>query len=84
MTKPNPVAWTSWRELTGARYYDTPGWEMHAKPHGEKDIPLYTECPERDWVELSKEECWDIMMAYRDKPFRLVIAVQDKLRERNK
>ena len=37
-----PVAWTSWRELAGARHYRTPGWEMYADKHNPDDVALYT------------------------------------------
>lgn len=37
-----PVAWTSWRELAGARHYGTSGWVMHAHKRSDEDIPLYT------------------------------------------
>ena len=40
-----PVAWTSWRELAGARHYRTPGWEMYADKRNPDDVALYTSPP---------------------------------------
>ena len=48
-----PVAWTSWRELAGARHYRTPGWEMYADKRNPDDVALYTSPPaQRTWVGL--------------------------------
>ncbi len=40
-----PVAWTNWRELAGARHYRTPGWEMYADKRNPDDVALYTTPP---------------------------------------
>lgn len=40
-----PVAWTNWRELAGARHYRTPGWEMYADKRNPDDVALYTSPP---------------------------------------
>ena len=40
-----PVAWTNWRELVGARHYRTPGWEMYADKRNPDDVALYTSPP---------------------------------------
>jgi hypothetical protein len=37
-----PVAWTNWRELAGARHYRTPGWEMYADKRNPDDVAIYT------------------------------------------
>jgi hypothetical protein len=37
-----PVAWTNWRELVGARYHRTPGWEMYADKRNPDDVAIYT------------------------------------------
>lgn len=36
-----------------------------------------------EWVELTKEECFELCTALKDKPFSLLVAVQEKLREKN-
>jgi len=38
---------------------------------------------ERQWADLSKEECWDIFVAHKNKPFSILVAVQAKLKEKN-
>ena len=40
-----PVAWTNWRELAGAKHYQTPGWEMYADKRNPDDVALYTTPP---------------------------------------
>lgn len=40
-----PVAWTNWRELAGARHYRTPGWEMYADKRNPDDVALYITPP---------------------------------------
>lgn len=40
-----PVAWTNWRELVGARHYRTPGWEMYADKRNPDDVAIYTSPP---------------------------------------
>lgn len=39
--------------------------------------------PKREWQGLTKEECFELCVTYRDKPFSLLAAVQDKLKEKN-
>jgi hypothetical protein len=39
--------------------------------------------PKREWVELTKEEMFELFKKYRDKPFSLVLATHDKLKEKN-
>lgn len=46
-------------------------------------IPLYTAPPKKEWVELTKEECFELCVKYKDEPFSLLVAVRDKIREKN-
>ncbi len=39
--------------------------------------------PKREWVGLTKEECFELCVKHKDEPFSLVIAVQDKLKDKN-
>ena len=50
-----PVAWTNWRELVGARHYRTPGWEMYADKRNPDDVAIYT-CPIAQRKPLSNEQ----------------------------
>jgi len=36
-----------------------------------------------DWVGLTKEECWELLVAHKEKPFSFLIAVEAKLKEKN-
>ena len=35
------------------------------------------------WVHLTKEECFEICAKYKNRPFSLLVAVQDALRAKN-
>lgn len=37
----------------------------------------------REWKELSKEELFEILAAYKDKPLSMYVAISNKLREKN-
>ncbi|NDD54029.1 hypothetical protein EBZ39_09155 [bacterium] len=37
----------------------------------------------KQWHDLSKEECWDILVKHRTEPFSLLVAVQETLRAKN-
>jgi hypothetical protein len=37
----------------------------------------------KKWADLSKEECWNILVKHRSDPFSLLVAVQDRLKEKN-
>lgn len=86
-----PVAWTSWRELAGARHYDTPGWEMYANKRNIDDVPLYTSPqpaqPSKPWVGLSTIELDEIDAPIRERGHATIAeiyrAIEAKLREKN-
>lgn len=46
-------------------------------------LRVYHEPPQRKWVELTKEECFELCVKHKDAPFSLLLAVQDKLKEKN-
>ena len=37
----------------------------------------------KEWSELTKEECFELCVKHKDAPFSLLLAVQDKLKEKN-
>jgi len=37
----------------------------------------------KPWVDLTKEECFELCAKHKDEPFSLLVAVQDKLRSKN-
>ena len=37
----------------------------------------------RPWVDLTKEECFELCVKHKDNSFSLLVAVQDKLKEKN-
>ena len=80
-----PVAWTNWRELVGARHYRTPGWEMYADKRNPDDVAIYTSPPaQRTWVGLTPEQAVDLYKATEtDNRMVLIDAVEAKLRSKN-
>jgi hypothetical protein len=83
-----PVAWTNWRELAGAKHYQTPGWEMYADKRNPDDVALYTAPPaaQRQWVGLTDDEFENIELGCRSTPFGKIEAmrkVEAKLKEKN-
>ena len=38
---------------------------------------------QRTWVDLTKEECFELCVKHKDNSFSLLVAVQEKLREKN-
>ena len=48
-----------------------------------KVVALYTAPPKKEWVELTKEECFELCVKHKDAPFSLLVAVQAKLKEKN-
>jgi hypothetical protein len=38
---------------------------------------------EKQWRDLSKEECWNILVEHRKDPFSLLVAAQETLRAKN-
>jgi len=38
---------------------------------------------EKPWVDLTKEECFELCVKHKDNSFSLLVAVQEKLMERN-
>ena len=37
----------------------------------------------RPWVDLTKEECFELCVKHKDNSFSLLVAVQEKLKEKN-
>jgi hypothetical protein len=46
-------------------------------------VAFYPTPPKREWVGLTKEECWELLVAHKEKPFSFLIAVEAKLKEKN-
>lgn len=44
---------------------------------------LAQQSAQRTWVDLTKEECFELCVKHKDEPFSLLVAVQDKLKEKN-
>ena len=87
-----PVAWTNWRELAGARHYRTPGWEMYADNRNPDDVALYTTPPaaQRPWVGLTVEEIHEALLSVDPETKRVPVgfarfayAIEAKLRSKN-
>ena len=38
---------------------------------------------EKPWVDLTKEECFELCVKHKDEPFSLLVAVQEKLMGKN-
>jgi len=38
---------------------------------------------EKPWIDLTKEECFELCVKHKDESFSLLVAVQDKLKEKN-
>jgi hypothetical protein len=49
----------------------------HDKYHGTAEVP------KREWVGLTKEETLELFEKYHDRPFSLILATSDKLKEKN-
>ena len=86
-----PVAWTNWRELVGARHYRTPGWEMYTDKRNPDDVAIYTS-PQRTWVGLTDEEILEVLCIWPDadddpddymEDIREARAIEAKLKEKN-
>ena len=77
--EPKPVAWCI---VENGRVHGL----VKTKPavmNAEKWQPLYTAPPKKEWVGLTKEECFELCVKHKDSPFSLLLAVQDKIREKN-
>jgi hypothetical protein len=44
---------------------------------------LGAKSPQRTWVDLTKEECFELCVKHKDNSFSLLVAVQEKLMEKN-
>jgi hypothetical protein len=53
--------------------------EYELKAEEDDDIQDY----KKPWVDLTKEECFELCAKHKDEPFSLLVAVQDKLRSKN-
>jgi len=51
----------------------------HRRVEDDDDIQEY----KRPWVDLTKEECFELCVKHKDNSFSLLVAVQDKLKEKN-
>jgi hypothetical protein len=53
-------------------------------PHKEgHHVRFYFEPPQRTWVDLTKEECFELCVKHKDNSFSLLVAVQEKLMGKN-
>jgi hypothetical protein len=66
-----PVVW-----VTDNGFYEL-------EPEGIDAVPLYTAPPKREWVGLTKEEMLELFEKYSDRPFSLMLATHDKVKEKN-
>jgi hypothetical protein len=67
----------------GHVYYDF----LHDSEIKHKDksnyAPLYASPPKREWVDLSREEMFELFEKYDGRPFSLMLATHDKAKEKN-
>ena len=77
-TEPKPVAFLS-KDRKNYVVVGQPRWDVGIQHW----TPLYTEPPKKEWVELTKEECFELCVKHKDAPFSLLLAVQDKSKEKN-
>lgn len=74
--EPEPVAWHEPGAYGNVTVYE--GW---AKENGW--LPLYTAPPQREFIGLTTKETLKLLEENIDKPFSLLVAVRDKLKEKN-
>ena len=71
-----------WVKLDEVReHFDSVSCGTIYKNGGEGRVPLYTQ--QRTWVDLTKEECFELCVKHKDNSFSLLVAVQEKLMEKN-
>ena len=71
-----------WVKLDEVReHFDSVSCGTIYKNGGEGRVPLYTQ--QRTWVDLTKEECFELCVKHKDNSFSLLVAVQEKLKEEN-
>jgi len=65
--------------------------EGFATGHGDSIVDLLdqlqwqiAEKDKKPWVDLTKEECFELCVKHKNESFSLLVAVQDKLKEKNK
>ena len=46
-------------------------------------VAFYTMPPQKEWVGLTKEEMLELFEKYSDRPFSLMLATHDKVKEKN-
>ena len=51
----------------------------HRRIEEDDDIQDY----KKPWVDLTKEECFELCVKHKDNPFNLLVAVQEKLWRKN-
>ena len=44
---------------------------------------IHTCTPQREWVDLTREEMLELFEKYSDRPFSLMLATHDKAKEKN-
>ena len=75
--KQEPVVW--------ANADDLQNFDMRVRTNCDHyhTVPLYTAPPKKDWVGLTKEEMFEVFEKYSDRPFSLMLATHDKVKEKN-
>ena len=77
LTVAEPVGWLHWLTVDGERFP-----QLTLMPRTDKDEPLYTALPRREWVGLTKEEVKEISSANHPWVVDIVVAVEAKLKEK--
>jgi hypothetical protein len=76
-----PVAWLHWLTVDGERFP-----QLTLMPRTDKDEPLYTAPPRREWVGLTREDITEIWLKTYDAvatDYEAYRAIEAKLREKN-
>ena len=78
-TEPEPVAWRHWLQVDGEQFP-----QLTLVPRTDKDEPLYTAPPQREWQGLTDEEQLEIMKQFGPGQRGLFAdAIEAKLKEKN-
>jgi hypothetical protein len=79
VAEPEPAAWLHWLTVDGERFP-----QLTLMPRTDKDEPLYTAPPRREWVGLTREELAEIFANCNlDERGAVAWMVEVKLRNKN-